>query len=132
MTVYDTIARAARAGVSLSLDSGRLRYRAPAGALTPDLRAAITEHKSALIHILSTSPGNPEYGVALAGVAAALGWRRAERRPRRCYACRTTNWRERPTGGWVCDTCHPAAPRPASPPDSLVATSPPSHTHVGA
>ena len=39
MTVNDTIAAAVRAGVALSLDGGRPRFRAPAGALTPDRRA---------------------------------------------------------------------------------------------
>ncbi len=34
--------------------------------------------------------------------------RRREARPiRRCYACRTVNWRERLSGGWVCGVCHP-------------------------
>ena len=129
MTLNDTIAAAARAGVALTLDGDRLRYRALVGALTPDLRAAVTAHKAALIHILSTSAGSSEYGEALVAVMAALGWERVERRPRRCYACRTVNWRERPTDGWVCATCHGDAPPPARTADSLVATPPPARAH---
>jgi hypothetical protein len=131
VTVTETIPAAARGGVTLSLHGDRLRYRSPAGALTPDLRAAVTEHKPALIHILSTSPDSPEYGEALVGVMAALGWGRVERRPRRCYACRTVNWRERPTGGWICATCHGVAPPLARTAGSLVTTPPPSRAHEG-
>ena len=59
--------------------------------------------------------------------------RRRDLRPAgRCYACRTVNWRERPTGGRVCATCHAAAPRPARTAGSLVATPPVSHEHEGA
>ena len=132
MNLYETIVSAARAGVSLSLDGARLRYRAPAGALTPDLRAGLAEHRDELRHLLALTPDSSEYGMALAGVAAALGWRRVERRQRRCYACWTTKWRERPTGGWVCDTCHGAPPQLARTPDSPVATPSPSHAHEGA
>ena len=110
MSVYDTIAAAARAGVSLSLDGGRLRYRAPAGALTPELRAGLADHRDELRHLLALPPDSPEYAAALAGVAAALGWQRVERRPRRCYSCRTSRWWEWPTGGLVCATCHPPPP----------------------
>ena len=110
MTVYDTIAAAARAGVSLSLDGDRLRYRAPSGALSPDLRAGLTQHREELRHLLALTPDSPEYGEALVRVAAALGWQRVERRPRCCYGCGGTRWWERPTGGLVCATCHPPPP----------------------
>ena len=59
MTVYDTIAACARAGVSLALDGDRLRYRAPAGALTPDLRAGLAEHRDELRHLLALTPASP-------------------------------------------------------------------------
>ncbi len=110
MTVYDTIAAAVAAGVALSLDGDRLHYRAPAGALTPDLRAGLAEHRDELRHLLALTPESPEYGEALAGVAAALGWGRVERRPRRCYVCGDARWWERPGGGWVCQNCHPQPP----------------------
>ena len=29
--------------------------------------------------------------------------------PERCYACGGSNFKERPTGGFVCRTCHPSA-----------------------
>ncbi len=41
------------AGVELRLDGGRLRYRAPPGALTPDLRAAAAEHRDMLVELLT-------------------------------------------------------------------------------
>ena len=40
-------------GVVLTAESGRLRYRAPAGALTPDLWRQLEGHKAALVALLS-------------------------------------------------------------------------------
>ena len=131
MSVQQAIAGAARAGATLYLDGEQGRCRAPKGALSPELRARLTEHRDELRHLLALTPESPEYAAALVGVGQALGWGQVERRPRRCYACRTVNWRERPTGGWVCDTCHPATPRPARTPDTPVATPLPSHAHEG-
>lgn len=39
-------------GVVLTAESGRLRYRAPAGAMTPDLRRQLEAHKAALVALL--------------------------------------------------------------------------------
>lgn len=41
-------------GVVLTAEAGRLRYRAPAGAVTPDLRRQLEAHKAALVALLST------------------------------------------------------------------------------
>ena len=43
----------ARLGVKLSLEGSSLRVRAPAGAVTPELRAALTTHKAALLEYLA-------------------------------------------------------------------------------
>lgn len=40
-------------GVVLTAEAGRLRYRAPAGAVTPDLRRRLEAHKAALVALLS-------------------------------------------------------------------------------
>ena len=40
-------------GVVLMADAGKLRYRAPAGTLTPDLRRQLEAHKAALVALLS-------------------------------------------------------------------------------
>ena len=110
MSVQQTIASAERAGATLYLDGQQLRCRAPKGALSPDVRAALTEHRDELRHLLALTPDSPEYGAALVGVAGALDWQRVERRPKACRNCRGTRWWQRPDGGWLCGTCHPAPP----------------------
>lgn len=40
-------------GVVLTAEAGRLRYKAPAGAVTPDLRRQLEWHKAALVALLS-------------------------------------------------------------------------------
>lgn len=40
-------------GVVLTAEAGRLRYRGPAGAVTPDLRRQLEWHKAALVALLS-------------------------------------------------------------------------------
>ena len=112
MSAAEVIATCVARGIELATRDGRLHYRAPAGAMSPALREVIAEHKGELRHLLALTPADPEYGTALAGVAAALGWGRVERRPRRCYSCRGTRWWQRPSGGWVCGGCHPQ-PRPS-------------------
>jgi hypothetical protein len=42
-----------RRGVELTAEGGRLRYRAPAGALTEDLRHLAGEHRAGLLALLS-------------------------------------------------------------------------------
>jgi len=39
-------------GVVLSGDGGKLRYEAPAGSLTPELRRSLAAHKAAILDIL--------------------------------------------------------------------------------
>ena len=54
MTPDDVLHDCARLGVKISLHDGSLRVRGPAGAVTPELRAALTTHKVALLAHLST------------------------------------------------------------------------------
>lgn len=77
----------ARRDVILAADNDRLEADAPRGVITPTIRQQLVMHKAALI--------------------AAV---RARRAPSPCFACRGTEYWERPTehgGGLVCSTCHP-------------------------
>ncbi len=60
--------------ITLFLDGGRLRFRAPEGALTPELRAVIAEHRAAIVERLRR------------GANGAAG------RPPRCVACDRQYW----------------------------------------
>ena len=52
MTSGETLAKLERLGVVLEPNGDKLRYRAPQGALTPELREAITENKAEIISTL--------------------------------------------------------------------------------
>ena len=52
MTSSETLAELDRRGVVLEPNGDRLRYRAPQGALTPELREAMTENKAEIISTL--------------------------------------------------------------------------------
>jgi hypothetical protein len=56
MDVSDLLIALHGCGVALSVVDGELRYRAPVGALTEDLRAAVREHRSEVIDLLSPPP----------------------------------------------------------------------------
>lgn len=53
MTVDTLVAQLDVADIVLSVDGDRLLFDAPAGAMTPDLRASIAEHRAELIRRLS-------------------------------------------------------------------------------
>ena len=55
MTVYNLLADLGAAGVKLWVEQGRLKYKAPKGALTLVLRDQIVEHKQAIISFLQQS-----------------------------------------------------------------------------
>jgi hypothetical protein len=55
----DLIARCRTRGIHLWVESGRLRYDAPQGALDPDLRAELLAHKVELVELLAPSPPAP-------------------------------------------------------------------------
>ena len=49
MSVDQLLTALANRQITLTLEGGRLKYRAPAGALTPDLREAISRHRQTII-----------------------------------------------------------------------------------
>ena len=51
-TAPDVLAEAARRGVVLSVEGDRLTWRAPAGAVTPDLMESMRTHKTAILAAL--------------------------------------------------------------------------------
>lgn len=53
MTAIALMQDLARRGVVLTAEAGRLRYRAPAGAVTPDLRRQLERNKAALLLALA-------------------------------------------------------------------------------
>jgi hypothetical protein len=52
MTLADVLAFARDTGIVLTADGDRLRVDAPAGAMTPELRGALVQHKPALLVVL--------------------------------------------------------------------------------
>jgi len=61
----DLIQRLHDAGVTLTIEGVRLRYSCPAGAMTPDLHAALTAWKPDLIHEYHERAGILEYDAHL-------------------------------------------------------------------
>jgi hypothetical protein len=61
----DLLQRLHDAGFELTVDGDRLRYRAPAGALTPELRAALAEWKPDLVYEYHERAGILEYDARL-------------------------------------------------------------------
>jgi len=55
VTVSTLLAELDQAGIVLHVEAGRLAYRAPAGALTPELREQVAAHKAALLELLAPS-----------------------------------------------------------------------------
>lgn len=53
MTATDVLASLQQRGVTLTVDGTRIRYRAPAGAITDDDRAALRAHKQELLVLLA-------------------------------------------------------------------------------
>ena len=53
MTRDELLHACARLGVKLLVEHDHLRVRAPAGAVTPEMRAALTAHKAALLEHLA-------------------------------------------------------------------------------
>jgi len=52
MNAAQVLEQARALGIVLSGGSGRLRYEAPAGCLTPELREALTANKAAILDLL--------------------------------------------------------------------------------
>ena len=56
MNASDILTRLSSLGIHLWVEQGRLRYRAPPGALSPELRDQIGQHKQELLALLSEEP----------------------------------------------------------------------------
>jgi hypothetical protein len=52
VTADEVLTTAQRAGIRLFAEGDQLRYRAPKGVLTPELRHALVAHKAALLAVL--------------------------------------------------------------------------------
>ena len=59
MTAGAILRALVEAGVAVWLDGGALRYRAPAGALTDELRAAVAASRVGLVALLRAGAGLP-------------------------------------------------------------------------
>lgn len=55
MIAFEVLADLRHRGVELFVAGGTLRYRAPRGVLTPELRAALSAHKAELLSLLTGS-----------------------------------------------------------------------------
>ena len=56
MTAADLLATLKTLGATVQAVDGRLRIEAPPGAITPELRAALSEQKPALLELLRPGP----------------------------------------------------------------------------
>lgn len=93
----DLIEDLGRRGVGITAAGRNLHYRAPKGAMTAELRAALVANKAALLDLLTADRPDPE---SLGPPPIA----------ERCFACDSTDFWERPAengGGRVCSVCHP-------------------------
>jgi hypothetical protein len=87
VNVDDLVRTLADRAVELYIDGDRLRFRAPGGALTPELRGKIAVHRLAIIEYLRTG--------ATTTIAAAS-----------CGNCHRRNWRDDPPkDGRIRTTC---------------------------
>lgn len=57
MNAMQLLAHARALGIALYSSGGKLRYEAPIGRLTPELRQALTEHKAAILDLLEAEQG---------------------------------------------------------------------------
>lgn len=88
MTLEQLLADLAGRQVTLFLDGDRLRYRAPEGGLTPELRAVIAGNRVAIIERLRHGANG------------------ATPRPPRCVTCDRQYWvDEPPKNGRIRTTC---------------------------
>ncbi len=72
MTLHGILDEAVRRQIVLWVEDGRLRYKCPDGALTPDLQQLIVSHKSALISHLANAESRGSADSALSQNQLAL------------------------------------------------------------
>lgn len=107
MTVTALLSELERRGVRLQTDGSRVGF-SPAGAVTPDLRQAIREHKPALLKLLSPPTGDSTFDDAPLGPPVADPF---DEPPERLPCGHSQQWRSIYGPHLICATCHP----PASP-----------------
>ena len=73
MTPHDLLASLHAAGVEVVQAHDNLRLRGPEGALTPDLLAAVKQHKPALLRLLVDREAHPGSATAPAPDRPACG-----------------------------------------------------------
>lgn len=88
MTALKILEKLNSKNITLSVDEGLLRYKAPAGTMTDKTISLLKKHKQELVRALkqSTTP---------------------------CYCCGgQTFWRKKDNRGgrWICEVCHPPLP----------------------
>lgn len=71
MTAAELLAELKKLGVLLICDGDALRIKAPAGVLTPELKAALAEHKAALLAQLTAGAGPTPAAQTGAALAAS-------------------------------------------------------------
>jgi hypothetical protein len=106
VTPSDLLAELKRRGITLLPEGAdAIRYSAPRGAMTDELRALIREHKAALLALLSAGSTGQEEAVSspAPGVTLALSLQRDGT----CYCCGGRHWWLSVYGVLVCATCHP-------------------------
>jgi hypothetical protein len=72
VTADEVLTTAQRAGIRLFAEGDQLRYRAPKGVLTPELRHALIEHKGTLLITLQESEEERRDTMAADNVPAAI------------------------------------------------------------
>lgn len=88
MTAEAILERLRSLGASVSLAGDKLRVEAPAGVLTPDLKAALIEHKAELVRLLRPVVNDLP--------------------PPVCDRCGgALFWQSIAYGPWTCARCHP-------------------------
>jgi hypothetical protein len=58
LTPGDLLAELSGRGITLEPQGDKIKYRAPVGALTPELKEAVSNHKTALLQLLTAPPAD--------------------------------------------------------------------------
>ena len=74
MTTDELLTELSQRRIGLSVDSGKLRFRAPAGSLTPELRGAIAGHRTEIIRRLQAGQDSTATAVADCVACARRDW----------------------------------------------------------
>ena len=84
MTAGEVLTVCREAGIRLEVAGDRLRFDAPAGALTPDLRDALARHKRELLDVLTMQFVTLRDGPTLPLPVLQLAWSLEDRGLRVC------------------------------------------------